>query len=385
MNVLILRSARDAADGKVGTVPDNGTVPIFPDDYTQTFTTAFAEKIIGNLVGEKGFCQSCGPDCCDCRSVYDRHFGRDLAGTIDLPNEAPYLLEAPERFVPDHVPPHDVLLAINVHEQMFLEFLKRCNQWGTRAAVAPVEAPGWVSGSAREQAVAICEKAGVEIAFPKPFCAFDPPDGTVLAEFRQRFCIGKPSVRLKVKDGHIDRAIVEVSAACGATYYVARGLVGKNLDDDLKYEVIAKRLSAYPCTASMAWDEELADTIMHVSGQAHYEILYQLEKMGRKKGTVPAVEGLSPFSSPFSPAAEADRVKSPHGRMIQRPPSARDGVQNIECAKEAILETLAAAGEVSLQQLRAQRHLAPAAVSSAVLLLKQAGKIRTEGGKIFHR
>ena len=242
--------------------------------------------------------------------------------------------------------------------------LKRCEPWGTRGVVVPIESGDWVSGSARSQAGEICRRLGVEVAFPKPFCDFDPQPGSVLAEFRRQFHVGKPEVTLTVADGRIQRAYVEVSAACGATYYVARWLEGRRVDDDLKYEVVARRMHSYPCTASMKWDDELGDTILHVAGKAHDAIL-------------------APLLPRPDTEAEPGMVMSPVGLMLPKPVAARENVQNIERAKQAILEELAGSGAVSLQSLRRRRKISPAAAYSALLLLEQEGKVRTEGGMIL--
>jgi hypothetical protein len=350
MNVLILRSQRRPSGEKP------------TDPYTQVFDGRYAEKVVGNIEGERGFCSACGPGCLGCRGGYDRRLGDRIAGVIELPWSLPHLLERPGLLVPDDVPRHDVLLAIRVHEQVLIEFIRRCGQWGTRGVVVPIESNDWLRGAARAEAREFCEAAGVEVDFPKPFCDFDPPAGSLLAQFRRELHIGRPDVRLTVRDGVIEKARVEVSAACGATYYVARGLEGRRVDGDLKYEVIAKRLHGYPCTASMAWDDELDDTVMHVAGKAHYDLLAPL--MGE------------------APPVEPGMVRSPVGKMVFAPVPARENRENIERAKEAILERLAAGRAVSLAELRNERHITPAAFSSAIVLLTQQGRIRNEAGKI---
>lgn len=332
------------------------------DPYIQQFRSRFADRVIGNLQGAKGFCSSCGPDCSDCRRGYDRRFASDIAAVIELPAALPYLLENPAEHVPANIPPHDVAVAINIHEQVLIEFLKRCAEFGSRGIVVPMETHDWVSHAAREEAREICARTGVEIDFPKPFCDFDPPAGSFLAEFRRRFHIGKPDVELTVIGGIIERAHVRVSAACGATYYVAKWLAGKSVDDDLAHEVVAKRLHSYPCTASMAWDDELGDTVMHVASQAHYRILAPLGGSGRHD----AVE----------------MVASPVGGMIPKPAEGREYIENIERAKRAVLADLARDGMASLRQLRQKRGITPAAMNSALLLLKQGGKIRVDGDTI---
>jgi len=349
MRILVLRSA--------ARVP--GAKPT--DPYTQEFAGTFAEKVVGNLLGERGFCTACGPDCTACRDGCDRRFAGSIAGVIELPAVLPYLLEDPARHVPSDVPGHEIVLAVRIHEQILLEFLKRCSRWGTRGVVVPIESPDWLSPAARRQAREICRGAGVEIALPRPFCDFDPPAGGVLADFRRRFHVGRPAVELTVRDGRIEKAHVAVSAACGATYYVARWLTGKRVEDDLKYEVVAKRMHSYPCTASMKWDDEVSDTLMHVASRAHYEIL-------------------DPLNLPDPLAGRM--VPSPVGRMVLEPTPPRENIRNIERAKEAILERLAAGRTISLKSLRKERRITPAAFSSALLILTQAGIIRTDRGKI---
>ena len=348
MKVLILRSRR---------LP-NGEPP---DAYAQEFDTAYAERVIANLVGEEDFCSSCGPDCVNCRRDYDRRFAGNIAAVIDLPAVLGHLLETPGDFVPDKIPPHDILLAIGVHEQILLALLERLAGGPTRGVVVPLEAPDWISPSAKNQAEEICRDAGIEISLPKPFCDFAPPPGSVLDEFRRKFCIGKPEVELSVQNGSIEKAHVKVSAACGATYYIARWMTGKRVDDDLKYDVIARRLHSYPCTASMKWDNELGDTVMHVAGKAHYEILRQLGDESEH---------------------EPEMIASPIGVMVHKPLADRENIRNIEQATEAILERLATDGSVSLESLRTQRKISPAAAYTAVLILTQQGRVRTEGNMI---
>ena len=348
MRILILRSeGRQRADG-------------LQDAYTEEFKSSYADRVVGNLIGREGFCASCGPDCNACRKPYRRNFDRNIAAVIALPGVLPYLLEEPAVYVPRDIPPHDILLAINVHQQILIEFIKRCVQMGTRGVVVPVEAPGWVRGAARSEAEAICGQGSVEVSFPKPFCSFDPPAGGVLAEFRRRFHIGKPAVNLTVRDGMIEQARVDVSAACGATYYVARWLVGSRVDEDLEHEVISKRVHSYPCTASMQWDDEIGDTILHLATQAHYQILAPLRSR---------------------PAAEHDVLAPPPGRIVHGPATTQQNIQNIDRAKQAILADLSAGRTVSLESLRNRPNMTAAAVTSAMLILKQEGKILTKHGK----
>ena len=354
MKIVILRSRRR----------ESGQAP--PDAYMQEFSSAYAERVIANIRGEPGDCAACGPNCNACRTHYDRKLADNIVADIEFPSVLGYLLENPAELVPTDIPPHDIILAINIHEQILLEIIKLAGTWGTRGVIAPLEAQDWISGSAKKQAESISRSLGVEISFPKPFCDFAPPAGGVLDEFRREFAIGRPEVELTVKDGRIENADVRVSAACGATYYVARGLIGKRVDDDLKYEIVAKRMHSYPCTASMEWDYALGDTVMHVASKAHDKILAPLSPPGQDQD------------------ADADEMMlSPLGVMIHKPAADRENVQNVELAKAAILQLIAADGETSLEKLRSDQKITPAAAYTALLLLTSEGCVRAKGDKIL--
>lgn len=341
-----------------------------PEDvYLQEFNTHYADRVIGNLMGQPSFCTACAAECVACRKPYRRNFSRDIVRIVSFPSVLPYVVENPKDHVPRDVPQHDFLLIIHIHEQILLETLKECHRWGTKGVVVPLEAPDWITHSARAQAQAICESNGIEISFPKPFCAFKPPEGSALDTFRRYFHIGFPEVDLKVENGRIAKANVTVSAACGATYFVARWLEGRSLQDDLEIEVVSKYWHSYPCTASMQRDPELNDdTPLHIAGQAHKTILASLtnntttEKVGRK--TV---------------SHEPEMVRSPLGIMVQKLAPATENLEKINVAKEWILSELQKRPTVTFDQLRKEKVLTPASFISALLLLKKEGKIKSDG------
>ncbi len=329
--------------------------------YLTQANVLYAERVIGNLENDSAFCTACAYECIYCRAPYRRSFGSDIARVIDFPSVLPYVLEHPAEYLPQSVPEHKVLLVIAVHEQILLEMLRVCAEWGTQGVVVPVEAPGWICGATKKRARELCEAHKIEIAFPKPFCSFNPPQGTVLDTFRQYFHIGYPEVGITVADRRVTGADVRVSAACGATYYIARWLKGKGLDDDLKIDVISKRMHSYPCTASMEWDDEIDDTPLHIAGQAHYAMLSQIVE---------------------DETAEAEMLRSPLGTMVQRPVPVHENLANIETAKNYILDTLKAKSVMPLIELRCVASISPAALNSALLILKKEGTIYVKNKQI---
>jgi hypothetical protein len=320
-----------------------------PDQtYVQHFDTRYAERVLGNLANEPGFCTACDGKCVACRKEYARlDHSFHLEAIVDLPSALPHVLERPQEHLPHNIPQHDILLCIDVHEQILLEMLTKCVSFGTKGVIVPLEHADWLSGSAKAAASRVCESAGIEIAFPKPFCAFRPPRGSILDEFRRSSRIGYPEVTFEVRNNTITDARVEVSAACGATYFVAQALIGKRLEPSLRTEVISRALHSYPCTASMEMDPEIGDTPLHVAGQAHYALLNPWEHF-----------------------------------LAESEPTQPENVVNIQKAEEAVLKAIED-GQVALSGLMARPDLLPAAVSSALIRLKKKGLIKVNSRTVF--
>ncbi len=349
MKLVIFRSRERPGKKKIG-------------EYDLEFDTRYAEKVIGNLLNADDFCTSCADECIHCRRPYKRTCKENVADIFDLPSVLPYLLENPGKYMPCDVPRHDVLLVICIHEQILLEVLKRCKEWGTRAVIVPLEAPNWIRGGTITEARQICEKSGIEIAFPKPFCSLDPPAGTILETFRDRFHTGCPEIEIKIKDGKIEKAFVRTSAPCGATYYVARWLIGRSVKDNLKFEVVSKRWHSYPCTASMEWDDEIGNTILHLAGNFHFKVLDSLSGRAEREKEKTEARVFVPFL----------------GVTLPKPIPPEESMKHVEDAKMLIINKLTKAGVVTLEELKETHGIMPAALTSAILLLKKEGKIRVD-------
>ena len=264
MKLLIITNARYAPEG-----PRKPFSVIMEDD--------FSDRVVKHLKNDYAeLCSGCEKDCDHCRDkfpvLFPIDFKEDIAGVILLPAELPYYVDDPGEYLPDELPPHDVLLAIHVHEDLLLSLPSRSKRSGGRALVVPSEDPSWLSAWVRSRVQKICRMEGMECAFPKPFCVFDPHEDTpVLYEFAKHFRIGRPRINVTIQDGVIIDSVVITSAPCGCTYYVARNLIGKKATEDLNTEVTAKYWHSYPCVASMDMDREIADTPLHKGGYTHYE------------------------------------------------------------------------------------------------------------------
>lgn len=332
------------------------------EEYHQVFDSRYAERVMNNLIDADAFCTACGPACINCRQSYRRRFGAELAGVVEFPAVLPYLLEKPGDYM-QALPRHDILLAINIHEQILLEVLNRCGQWGTRGVIVPIESPDWIHGNTISMARGICENNGIEIDFPKPFCSFNPPEGSLLREFKDHFHIGYPRIEITVENRKITKAFVHSSAPCGSTYFIARWLVGRSVDDDLKYEIVAGKLHAYPCTASTQYDPEIGDSILHLAANNHLEMFNNI--------------GNGLIEKPDRPV-----FLSPHGVILPAPVSAQDNIRNVDAARKAILDELGRHAPLSLHKFEASTVISPAAIYAALLALKRDGKIKMLDGNI---
>jgi len=245
--------------------------------FTVVREDIFAQRFIDHVNNDYAdMCNACEPECDHCRDKYPKlyrtDFKEDVAGIIRLPAEMPYYVDDPEDFLPDKLPEHDVLVAINIHEDILMALPKRSKAAGGQAIVVPSEDPEWVSAWVRGRVKKICQELEMEAAFPKPFCSMSAEaDQPVIDRFIRHFRIGRPKIQVRVQDGKIIEAQVIISAPCGCTYYVAHNLVGKEVTEDLNTEVTAKYWHSYPCVASMDMDRELGDTPLHKGGYMHYQ------------------------------------------------------------------------------------------------------------------
>jgi hypothetical protein len=263
MKVLILRSLYDDRSHHN------------KDPYTVAYNTAYADRFLGHFRYTRGFCRSCGDKCVRCKELYRLDFSKHIAGIIGFPAVLPAIIDDPDEFVPKEVPSHDVLIAISVNEEILYSFIQKHPL--ARGIIIPIEESSWVTPYARNSIDQLCRDKGIEIAFPKPFCSFDPGTG-VLKKFKQSFRIGKPELIYRIESGIIKELQVNCSAPCGATYFTARQLAGKRVYDDLEF-IIDKALSSYPCTAGRELDREFNDSITHYAVKIQREILDPLREV----------------------------------------------------------------------------------------------------------
>jgi len=242
------------------------------DPFSLAFDDTFALRFLRHLAGDRDYCNGCGVLCDHCRDTYGIDFSGEVVGVLQLPGTLPYYLDDPSGMLGGDLPPHEVTVAVNLHEELLLALPEAAARAGSRLLLVPSEAPGWTSGWVRGRVRSACRRLGMHADFPKPFCSLRRGVHPWQDRFIEHFRIGRPELELKVRDGYIREARVRVSAPCGNTYFVAFNLKGVPANGRT-VEAVAKYWHSFPCVASMEMDREAGDTILHLGGYLHYEAL----------------------------------------------------------------------------------------------------------------
>lgn len=183
---------------------------------------------------------------------------------LPLPCGLPTLIDESADFLPASVPVADLVLHLGEEAaaaQIVLEMIRRS---GAQALIAPIDDQAWMPSGQAKQLEREMGEAGVEHAFPRPFCSLEHEVGGAIAEFAKYF--GHPSVEMHSADGKIvSNAKVLRGAPCGCTDHVVGYLIGINLEEAVEKAGLSHH--HFPCLASMKREEDLGDTLMHLSGQ----------------------------------------------------------------------------------------------------------------------
>ncbi len=243
-------------------VKSAGEIPASPGPFSAVFNSAYSDRFAARLKPS-------------------------LLQIIEVPSVLPQYLNEPSVYLPDKLPCHDVLIAINIHEEILLELPAYVQATGGKAVIVPREDPTWTSPWLREELTRKCVTLGLEIVFPKPFCslaedAAHPVVNKVLHDLK----IGRPAIRFHIKNGAVEKVDVIRSAPCGDTYFVAEKLKGKLIDDKLDWWA-SKFWGSYPCLGGMTWDEDYDDLLQHAAGHILLEAVHDAveQTKGRKTET----------------------------------------------------------------------------------------------------
>ena len=186
------------------------------------------------------------------------------------------VIDDPDEFVPDTLPPADLILSFAETAGVALLIPAVVRITGARSVIAPVDSEAWLPRGLAQQLRGWLAEIDVACVTPKPLCSLtethygvrrgrgEPYEDALISEFAKRF--GKPDLRLSVDPSTRTVTGVEVlrDAVCGCARYVAEGLIGVSADSAEQEAGLLHH--HYPCLASMGVDADFDDTLMHVSG-----------------------------------------------------------------------------------------------------------------------
>lgn len=240
----------------------------------------FAERVAGHIINDIHFCTSCGNGCNNCRVAAVTPRPGAILGYEAIEATGDFI-EEPERHLPAIMPAGiDVLIPVGLHPDVLSAIPQFAARHGIPAVIVPVEHKDWCPLGLQYQLAADFTAAGIQHAFPRPFCMLDvdPDDASrsIIRRFQDEFKVGKPRFELTVRDGRIVAGHVLQSQPCGCAYYMLQQLREERVFDECISldEKISLAHHAFPCSASMDKDLALDDSPLHVAGYAARDAIH---------------------------------------------------------------------------------------------------------------
>lgn len=185
-------------------------------------------------------------------------------GHENISRMLPPVIEEPEKFI-DHLDlsgEWDLILFLGESPSAFSLLPAIAMRASFTAVIAPADDYSWLPIGLERQICSKLEDIGVDVTFPRPFCALMPKDIPVIDEFVKFF--GSPILKIETKDEVIRRVEVLRGAPCGSTWYLAEKLPG--IEEDRASDKGALLVQTYPCLASRRIDRIFSDSPIHVAG-----------------------------------------------------------------------------------------------------------------------
>lgn len=196
--------------------------------------------------------------------------------TWTAPAVLPPVIDYPEDYLPESVPPADLILSFAENKGVAELLPEIAALSGAKAVIAAVDNEAWLPRGLARQLRGWLADMNVACVTPKPLCTLTendygvsrrnqiPYQNPLIGEFARHF--GKPEFAIAVdRDTRtIASVTVKRDAVCGCARYVAEQLVGVSADEAEEQAGLLHH--HYPCLASMGIDADYGDTLMHVSG-----------------------------------------------------------------------------------------------------------------------
>lgn len=202
--------------------------------------------------------------------------GNWLIEVWPAPTRLPLIIDYPEDYAPNTLPPADLILSLAEHRGVAELLPEVVKITGAKAVIAAIDNEAWLPRGLARQLRGWLQDMGVACVTPKPLCSLTEThynitrrqqavyDNPLIASFARRF--GRPQLVLNIdsQSRKITSATVQRDSVCGCARFVANRLIGVSVDE--AEEKAGLLHHHYPCLASMGIDVDYGDTLMHVSG-----------------------------------------------------------------------------------------------------------------------
>lgn len=193
------------------------------------------------------------------------------------PTFLPPVIDYPEDYLPDQLPPADLLLSFAENKGVAELLPDIAEMTGAKAVLVAVDKEAWLPKGLARQLKGWLADMDVVCVTPTPLCSLTehdygvafrqriPYESPQLSEFATYF--GQPNLQVSIdtQTRTIASTTVIRDAVCGCARYVGEQLVGVSVDE--AEEKAGLLHHHFPCLASMLKNPDFnKDTLMHVSG-----------------------------------------------------------------------------------------------------------------------
>jgi len=186
-----------------------------------------------------------------------------ISKIFKIHKDLPDIIEEPETYIPNEIfKDIDLIISYSLHADLSQYIVEQAKNNGIKAVIMPGEDPTFSQLGARRQ---LFEIAGDEVAIfgPEVTCALKPVQENEIIKI---FCseLGHPEFKVETKEGKICEVDVIRGAPCGATWYVAKEIIGESIKEAPRKAAL---LTQYYCRASRGYDIIGGEGKIHKAGK----------------------------------------------------------------------------------------------------------------------
>ena len=194
-----------------------------------------------------------------------KKYGKKLqiSKIFKIPKDLPDIIEEPETYISEEIfKDIDLIISYSLHADLSQYIVEQAKNNGIKAVIMPGEDPSFSQLGARRQ---LFEIAGNEVTVfgPEVTCALKPVEDNEIIKI---FCseLGHPKFKVETKEGKISKVDVIRGAPCGATWYVAKEIIGESIKEAPRKAAL---LTQYYCRASRGYDIIGGEGKIHKAGK----------------------------------------------------------------------------------------------------------------------